>query len=304
MEDQIRDYLEFLQTHRGYAPNTIQAYRNDLTQLLNFALNEQPYLTQWGRVDTPLLLLFLAHLKQRQYTAASISRKVTVIKSFYQFLEQSNLIPFNPTSTLDSPKVKKQVPQVLSPEEVERLLALPASYSTPKASRDRAILELLYASGMRVSELIALNLNDVNSLAQTVRCARPNAKRRVVPISDRAANALANYLRNGRPVLAVANEPALFVNPHGERLTRQRLWQILKECVKDAGITTTVTPNTLRHSFAVHQLSRGEALLNVQRVLGHTRKSSTQFYLRLVNQSETALKKRFGVPANPKRHKV
>ncbi len=300
MEEQIREYLEFLQTHKGYAPNTIQAYRNDLTQFLNFALNERPSLTQWGRVDKPLLLLFLSHLKHRRYTAASISRKIAVIKTFYQFLAKHNRIPFNPTSVLASPKVEKQVPQVLSPEAIERLLALPASYSTPRAFRDRAILELLYASGMRVSELAALDVDDVNLLNQTIQCARRHAKRRVIPISPRAAEALDDYLQDGRPALGVANVQALFVNPHGERLTRQGLWFILKEYVKDAEITTPVTPNTLRHSFAVHQLSRGEALSNVQRQLGHSSKASTRFYLRLVNESEAALKKQLGVPADPK----
>lgn len=297
MEEQIRDYLRFLQTHQDYAPNTIQAYRSDLTQLLNFAVNEQPYLTRWGRVDKPLLLLFLAHLKQREYTAASIARKIAVIKTFYQFLARRNLIPSNPAPTLAAPRVEKQVPHVLKPEEIERLLTLPAGYSTPKAFRDRAILELLYTSGMRVSELVVLDAGDVDLQSRTIQCARRAATSRVVRIDPRAADALANYLRNGRPTLAAANEPALFVNPQGERLTRQGLRRVVREYVKGAGITATVTPNTLRHSFAVHQLSRGEELSTVQRRLGHADKASTQVYLRLVKESEAALTEPFGLPA-------
>lgn len=281
MQEQIRDFLDYLQ-NKGYVHNTVEAYRNDLTQFLNFALDERPQLGSWARVDKPLLLTFLLHLKERRYTAASVARKVAVIKSFCHFLLERNLIATDPTATLDSPRVEKRLPQVLTSEQVERLLAAPASHSTPKGFRDRAILELLYASGMRVTELVSLNVDDANSQARTVHCAGRGLKRRVIPITDRAADALTNYLQRGRPVFTNhTDERALFVNPHGERLTRQGLWLIIKEYVKEAGVTVKVTPHTLRHSFAVNLLSQGVALENVQRLLGHSNITTTQVYTRL-----------------------
>lgn len=282
MEEQIRDFLDYLQHRKGYAHNTIEAYRNDLAQFLNFALNERPHLAHWGRVDKPLLLTFLMHLKERGYTTSSVARKVAVLKTFYHFLTESHLISEDPTAKLDSPRVEKRLPPILTPEEVDRLLAAPAHHSTPKGFRDRAILELLYASGMRVTELVSLNVNDANLQARTLHCAGRGAKRRVIPISERAAKAVANYLQRGRPAFVTrAPENALFVNAQGERLTRQGLWLILKEYVKEAQIATPVAPLTLRHSFATHLLSRGEKVENVQRWLGHSSVTTTQVYARL-----------------------
>ncbi len=285
MEAQIQEFLTALLDEKGYAPNTIDAYRNDLEQLLNFALNERPNLTQWSRVDKPLLLSFLIHLKDRQYTASSVSRKVAVIKTFFHHLSERRLVTDNPTATLDSPKVDKRIPRVLAPDEVERLLAAPVQNSTPKGLRDRAILELLAASGLRVTELVSLNIEDVNLEANWVRCGGSGVKRRVIPVETRARDAIAEYLNRARPAMtANADEHALFVNPHGERLTRQGLWLIIKEYVKAANISVPVSPHMLRHSFAVHLLNGGTNLQNVQRLLGHTSIATTQVYQRLVEQ--------------------
>ncbi|MBI5300835.1 MAG: tyrosine recombinase [Chloroflexi bacterium] len=290
MEEQIQEFLAALRNDKGYSPNTIEAYRNDLQQLLNFALNERQYLTQWSRVDKPLLLSFLIHLKDRQYTASSVSRKVAVIKTFFHFLEEKNLVADNPTATLDSPKVVKRIPHVLAPDEVERLLAAPLQNNTPKGLRDRAILELLSASGLRVTELVSLDVEDVNLEGGVVRCVGSGVKRRVIPVEARALEAVAEYLRRARPVFTTnLDERALFVNPHGERLTRQGLWLIIKEYVKTAQITTPVSPHMLRHSFAVHLLSGGTNLQNVQRLLGHTSIATTQVYQRLIEQRALAL---------------
>ncbi len=285
METQIRAFLDDLRNAKGYAHNTIEAYRNDLNQFLNFATNERPHLTHWNRVDKPLLLSFLIHLKAREYTASSVSRKVAVIKTFFHYLTGQSLITDDPTATLDSPKVDKRPPQILAADEVERLLAAPASISTPKGFRDRAILELLCASGLRVTELVSLNVNDVNLQNGTVHCAGTGAKRRVIPVEARAIDALDNYLRRGRSALTSnADEHALFVNPHGERWTRQGLWLIIKEYVKEAKITLPVSPHILRHSFAVILLSRGAELQSVQRLLGHTNITTTQVYARMIEQ--------------------
>jgi integrase/recombinase XerD len=286
MEEQISEFLSTLQNERGYSANTVEAYRNDLNQLLSFATNERPHLAQWNRVDKPLLLGFLLHLRERGYSASSISRKVAVIKTFFHFLQERSYVGDNPAATLGAPRVEKRIPQILQRDEVERLLAAPANHSTPKGLRDRAILELLYASGMRVTELVSLDVDAMNLENNTVHCTGSGAKKRVIPIADRAADALADYLQRARPVFAVgADERALFVNPHGKRLTRQGLWLIIKEYVAEARITAPVTPHTLRHSFAVHLLSHGTDLEKVQRLLGHASAATTQFYVRMVEPS-------------------
>lgn len=282
MEEQIRDFLEYIRATKGYARNTVEAYRNDLTQFFNFAQSERPHLSSWARVDKPLLLGFLIHLKEREYTSASAARKVAVLKTFFHFLLDHRLIGDDPAATLDSPHVEKRLPQILTPDEVERLLAAPARHSTPKGLRDCAILELIYASGLRVSELVALDAADVDWEARTVQCLGAGGKKRVIPVAERAMQALDDYWQRGRPALAShGDESALFVNPRGRRLTRQGLWLIIKEYVTEAEITKVVTPHTLRHSFAAHLLSRGEDLQKVQRLLGHSNITTTQVYARL-----------------------
>ncbi len=190
VEEQIREFLGALQGGKAYSRNTIEAYRNDLTQFLNFALNERPNLNSWGRVDKPLLLAFVMHLKEREYTPSSVARKIAVLKSFYHFLVEHQMVDADPTATLGSPKVEKRLPQVLSSGEIERLLIAPTKNSTPKGFRDRAMLELLFATGMRVTELTSLDLGDVNLQSKTVHCTGSGAKRRVIPILDRVVDAL------------------------------------------------------------------------------------------------------------------
>jgi integrase/recombinase XerD len=288
VEKQIREFLEELQQRKGYSHNTIEAYRNDLNQFMHFALNERPNLNGWTRVDKPLLLAFILHLKDREYTPSSVARKVAVLKSFYHSLVEHGGIELDPTATVGSPKVEKRLPQVLTPDEMERLLAAPLSHSTPKGFRDRAMLEALFASGMRVSELTALNIADVNLQDQTLHCIGRGDKRRVIPIGEQAAQALENYLQRGRPAMVKVGEVALFINPHGERLTRQGLWLVIKEYVKEAKISSPVTPHTLRHSHAVQLLNHGADLANVQRRLGHASIATTQMYQRMVDAPSDA----------------
>ncbi len=284
MEEQISEFLAFLQDGKRYAHNTVEAYRNDLHQFLNFAVNARPHLAHWARVDKELLVEFIKDLTVRGYTPSSVARKVAVLKTFYHFLMQRQLVSDDPTATLGSPKVQKRLPQILTLEEVDRLLAAPVSHSTPKGFRDRAILELLYAAGVRVTELVSLDVDSVDLVERAVQCEGNGAKSRVIPITARAADALRDYLLRGRPAFPTrADERALIVNPHGDRLTRQGLWLIIKEYVKEADIQTPVTPHTLRHSFAVHQLNRGAAMQNVQKLLGHANITTTQMYARLAS---------------------
>ncbi|MCL4394190.1 MAG: tyrosine recombinase [Chloroflexi bacterium] len=289
MEEQIDAFLSFMRAERGYARNTVEAYRNDLNQFLNFSTTEREHLAGWGRVDKPLLLEFIARLKERGYTASSVARKVAVLKTFYHFLLEKNLVSEDPTATLGSPKVQKRLPQILAPDEIDRLLAVTANHSTPKGLRDRAILETLYATGVRVTELVSLDIGSVDLDGRTVHCSGMGAKTRVIPITRRAADALSEYVQRGRPAFSADGGGALFVNPHGERLTRQGLWLIIKEYVEEAAIKTPVTPHTLRHSFAVHMLNDGEDIQSVKRLLGHANITTTQMYARLASAAAASL---------------
>lgn len=283
MDEQIREFLHALQHERGYAPNTAQAYRNDLEQFVRFIQLERPAATEWARVDKTLLLTFILHLQERGYTPASVARKIAVLKTFFHFLAEQRWIAQDPAATLGSPKVEKRAPQVLSDAEIARLMAAPASNHTAKGLRDRAILEVLSASGVRVSELTRLDVDDVDLSAATLRVRRAG-RQRAVPLAARACEALARYLERGRPELAPrADAAALFTNARGERLTRQGLWLIIKEYVQQAGLTTPVTSHSLRHSFAMRLLNEGAQVTDVQHLLGHANLSTTQMYARLVN---------------------
>ena len=287
MEEQIKSFLDWLQNTKSYSRNTVEAYHNDLNQFLDFATGVRPQINHWNRVDKGILLSFVQYLKDRGYTPSSAARKIAVIKTFFHYLVSYSIVNDDPTATLGSPKVQKRAPQILSPEDIERLMVAVANRSNPKGFRDRAILEVLYATGVRVTELVSLDVESVDLENKTIQCAMSGGKKRVIPISERAANALDDYLRRGRSAFATQDDKrALFVNPHGERLTRQGLWLIIKEYVGDARISVPVTPHTLRHSFAVHQLNSGADLQSVQRLLGHANMTTTQMYVRLSGQSK------------------
>jgi integrase/recombinase XerD len=201
------------------------------------------------------------------------------VRSFFHFLVAEGRQSDDPTVALDTPRVRKRLPRSLSRDEVERLLAAPAQRGGPKSLRDTAILETLYASGMRVSELVALDVPDVNQEEGTVRCVGKGAKERIIPLYERAVDALAAYVKEGRGAYdRVEGEHALFLNPRGTRITRQGLWLIIKEYVEQTGIEGDVTPHTLRHSFATHLLDGGAGLREVQHLLGHSNVSTTQIY--------------------------
>jgi integrase/recombinase XerD len=218
-------------------------------------------------------------LKDREYSSATVARKVASVKSLFHFLVAEGVVPDDPTATLDTPRVKKRLPRALSRSDVDKLLAAPREVEGPKGLRDTALLEVLYATGMRVSELVALNVDDVSLASGTVRCFGKGSKERIIPMYERAVEALRVYVDEGR--LSYVRDPeekALFLNPRGTRLTRQGLWLIIKAYVKKTGITAEVTPHTLRHSFATHLLDGGAGLREVQKLLGHSNVSTTQIY--------------------------
>jgi len=285
MRKSLDEFLVFLAVEKGSSANTIAAYKNDLQQLAEF-IGSRAGSDGWRSLGRSDVQDFILDLKERGYTETSVARKVAALRSFFAFLTAEGAITANPTDGLSSPRVGKTLPKAISPNEVDELLEQPARRSTPEAKRDRAMLELLYATGMRVTELVSLDVSNLNldPRAPYVRCLGKGAKERSIPIHDHALEALTNYLEDGRPmVVQQRNEPALFVNRRGERLTRQGFWLILKGYARSANLGNGITPHTLRHSFATHMLRGGMPLRNVQEMLGHANISTTQVYTHLTS---------------------
>jgi integrase/recombinase XerD len=278
----IDEFLTHLSGEKGCSENTIVAYRVDLNQFNEYLRRryggDEDAL--WSRVEKHDIISYIMYLKgDREYAAATSARKVAAIRSFFHFLVAEGFIRDDPTATLDSLRVKKHLPKPITVEQVDSLLSGPADLATPKGLRDQAILELLYATGMRVSELVSLRVDDVNLASASVRCWGKGSKERVIPIHQQAVSSLRDYLERGRAhFVKDAGEKTLFLNMRGKALTRQGLWLIFKEYVEKAGLPSDVTPHTLRHSFATHMLDRNADLINVQKLLGHTSISTTQVY--------------------------
>ena len=284
MQEQIDEFLDYVATERGYSENTLAAYRTDLGQFAEFLSDystqkkkEPP--TEWNQIDKNHIVDYMLAMKERGYASSTVARKVAATKSFFHFLKEEGSVTDDPTLKLESPKVKKHLPKAISIEDVERLLAEPTKSDSAKGLRDTALLETLYATGLRVSEVVSLNIEDVDLETGTIYCIGKGDRERVVPVYDQAALTIDAYLKNGRPVLVRnSEEKALFLNHRGERLTRQGLWLIIKQYVDTVGIEGDVTPHTLRHSFATHMLHGGAKLRDVQKLLGHANISTTQVY--------------------------
>ena len=279
MESYLEQFILHLETEKGYAGNTLMAYRNDLSQFHQFVINARPYITSWARVDSLLIQAYLMDLKARKYSSASIARKMAALKSFYFYLTEIRVTATNPTLELEAPRVDKIPPRALTPEQVTLLLNTPAE-PTPKGLRDRAMLEVMYATGLRVTELVSLQVTDANMETGTLYVGS-GMHRRMLPLTNPAQTALSIYLARARSEYgADPDRGPLFVNPRGDALTRQGVWLILKLYVERAGIDAAVTPHSLRHAFASHRLQEGSSLRDVQRLLGHAHLSTTQMYSR------------------------
>ena len=286
MDNHVTTFLDFLSAEKGASSNTIAAYRNDLEQLADY-LKASGNGKGWEKVDRMLIQDFIVNLKERKYAETTVARKVAAIRSFFGFLAAEGILVDNPTEGLASPRVGKMLPKAITPNEVDELLEQPCKRATPEARRDRAMLELLYATGMRVTELVSLDLANISVDAKNpfVRCTGKGAKERIIPIHEQATEALSEYLTEARPLMVRnKNEKALFVNRRGERLTRQGFWLILKGYAKAANLREDVTPHTLRHSFATHMLRGGMPLRHVQEMLGHANISTTQVYTHLATE--------------------
>jgi integrase/recombinase XerD len=287
MESALDDFLRFLSHEQGYSDNTIAAYRNDLSQLATFIEGQEPAPERWGKVGRPLLQKYVSELQKQEYASSTVARKVAALKSFFHFLHNEGLIGTDPTTDLESPKVKKRLPRSLNRKQVQKLLDAPPRDGSPKSLRDRALLAVLYATGMRVTEAVTLVVDDADVDQGRIRCESHDGRPRVLPLTPEATEAVEAYLQRGRPfLLKDSGEDALFLNHRGERLTRQGLWLIIKVYAKKAGLPAGVTPHTLRHSFAAHKLSQGSELREVQRLLGHANISTTHVYTQLASQDD------------------
>jgi integrase/recombinase XerD len=288
VREAIDSFLNYLTVEKGFSENTVAAYRNDLYQLASFVEEvaaKRGTTASWPSFGGEEMLSYLLNLKERNYAPTTTSRKVAAVKSFFAFMTAEGEVKNNPTQDVRSPRVGKSLPRPISISEVRRLLDQPAKLPTLEAKRDKAMLELLYASGIRVSELVSLNLGDVDTTGGYVRCFGKGKKERLIPIHPQAASAIEEYLEKTRPRLAHStDEPALFLNRRGERLTRQGFWQKIKEYARSAKLDAEITPHTLRHSFATHMLSGGADLRSVQELLGHANISTTQVYTHLTSE--------------------
>lgn len=295
MQEKIHTYLEHLAEEDDASQNTIAAYRNDLSQFATFLANyRSPLLPDgpqnWDDVDSVVAQSYVLDLKARTYESSTIARKVAAIKSYFEYLFEEGFIADDPAAQLESPKVKKHVPKPIRPEDVERLLAAPGQSNSSHALRDAALLQTLYATGVRVSELVNLDVGNLALDRKEVVCGEGGKRVRTAPLYSKAVESIALYLAEGRPDLVVdPNEPALFLNHRGQRLTRQGLWLIIKRYVKEVKIDVPVTPHTLRHSFATHLLHAGANLREVQERLGHASLSTTHVYKQMSSESSSEI---------------
>ena len=281
MEKQFKLFLEFLEKDKKASDNTLQSYRRDIEQYQNYVQNNK---LNYLKISTEDLKSYFDYLKEIGKKPSTISRNLASIRAFYQFLLRNKKVKRDPTSGVHSPKIEKKAPSVLTSKEVELLLEQPSNIDL-KGIRDKAMLEFAYATGMRVTEIISLNISDVNIAESYVTCNKENKKRNI-PLGTLSLKALVDYIKKARPILIKdENTEALFVNVNGKRLTRQGFWKIVKFYKEQANISKEITPHVLRHSFATHLLQNGADLKAIQTMLGHSDISSTQVYMKFQNDN-------------------
>lgn len=285
MHEQIEDYLHYLQVERGLSANTIQSYRQDLQEADAFFKTQTKSIAE---IDQFVILNFLEQLQQQHKARNTVIRVVSTLRRFFQYLVQFGVIKDDPMLKVDSPKKAQTLPDVLTVAQVNQLLSMPNT-NQKLGIRDRAILETLYATGLRVSELVNLKLGDLHLPMNLLQTIGKGDKERIIPISDVAVDWLNRYLTTTRVALldGKPNTEFIFLNAHGRQLTRQAIWLMIKKYVNQAGIKRHVTPHTLRHSFATHLLENGADLRIVQELLGHSDISTTQIYTHVSHQHLT-----------------
>ena len=280
MERQLKYFFDFLENEKKLSDNTLQSYRRDLKQFKRYL---ESYEIHYNRVKEEDIKDYIKEMQEQGKKPSSISRSIASIRSFYQFVLRRKKVKQDPTANVQSPKIEKRVPNVLTAKEVELLLDQPKDVDL-KGTRDKAMLEFAYATGMRVTEIISLNIEDVNLEEGYVVC-KTGTKQRTIPLGTMSLKALKEYIEDARNILIKdENEKALFVNINGSRLTRQGFWKIIKYYKEQAHITKDITPHVLRHSFATHLLQNGADLKAIQTMLGHSDISSTQVYMQFQDE--------------------
>ena len=285
MISDLETFINYLSVERGLSKHTLSAYRNDISALIGF-LSENKLADQtWNNVGESNIRAYLDDLDERGYALTTKSRKIASAKSFFNFMKEEQIIEGNPLSDVRQPRTGQSLPKALSIEDVDRLLGASSDSDTTEDSRDLAMVELMYAAGLRVSELVGLNLRDVDLDAGTVRTIGKGSKERVIPIYDTAVESIAEYITYFRPAHSrYQSEKALFLNRRGRRLTRQAYWLRLNKLATKVGISSKITPHMLRHSFATHLLHGGASLRHLQELLGHSSIATTQIYTQLTSE--------------------
>jgi len=275
MEKTLKGFITYLHNVKKKSENTILSYNRDLTKFLNFLKANR--ITSLDKVEEDILEKYIKELNDNGFKSATISRNIASLKAFFHYLNNEGISDKDPTGKLKSPKIEKKIPEILTTDEVFSLLEQPSG-DTPKEIRDKAMLELLYATGIRVSELINLDISDVNLQMSCITC-RDGNKNRTIPYGKEAKGALTRYLEGGRSAIVDNKESTiLFANCSGQKMSRQGFWKLIKHYAKKAGIEADITPHTLRHSFAAHLVENGADLRSVQEMLGHSDISTTQIY--------------------------
>ncbi len=278
MHEMIEQFVTYLTDVKKSSANTVVSYRRDLVKFNKFM--ESQGVTDVLKINPTNMNSYMIHMEKEQFAPSTISRNIATLKAFFGYLQREGYISEDPTRQLKAPKIEKKMPEILTMREVDLLLEQP-SMKTNKGIRDRAMLELLYATGIRVSELISLKLSDVNLGASYIHCQDVN-RERIIPFGNMAKNVLKVYIREARPAMIEnIDEDILFTNCNGTPMSRQGFWKLLKKYAKNAGIQTDITPHTLRHSFAAHLVANGADLRSVQEMLGHSDISTTQIYARM-----------------------
>ena len=281
MEKQLKNFLEFIEENKKASENTLQSYRRDIVQFSNYLENNK---INYLKVSEKEIKEYMEYLKTIGKKSSTISRSLASIRSFYQYLSRMKKVRKDPTVGIQSPKIEKRIPNILSSDEIDLLLSQPKNVDL-KGTRDKAMLEFAYATGMKVTEIISLNVDDINLEDGFVTC-KTGDKVRNIPLGSLSLKALKDYMENSRPlIIKDSSETSLFVNTNGRRLTRQGFWKIVKYYKEQAHISKEITPHILRHSFATHLLQNGADLKAIQTMLGHSDISSTQVYMQFQNET-------------------
>ena len=292
MNSALEDFLNYLNVERGLSQNTIVAYRSDIEKFIEH-LEKKKGIKELGTAKRQDISNYLLHLKDRGISSNSISRALVSIKMFFKFLIAEHYIKDDVTAALESPKLIRPLPKILGLQEVEKLLASP-NLKDWMGVRDKAALELMYATGMRVSEIVNLKTADLNFDLGIVKCKGKGGKERIVPLGKKAKNALSRYMDNVRGrLLKARSDPHLFLTRLGRKISRQSFWKMIKSYTRQSRIKKNITPHTLRHSFATHLLERGADLRVVQEMLGHADISTTQIYTHINRERLKAIHKQF-----------